>query len=86
MIKVIKKFGASWCTPCKFADKALEESVPPEIVLMKFDVDEVPDLAQKYGVKSLPVVVFEDEEGHEVDRITGTFVPQVVKIILDKHV
>jgi thioredoxin 1 len=53
---VLVKFGAEWCGPCRSTDKALEEYQTDQtsIPIVRIDVDERPDLASHYGVRSIP--------------------------------
>lgn len=69
MITRIEKFGAAWCGPCKVLDKTLEEVKEVEIV--KYDVDEHEDLAASKGIRNIPVLIFYNELGDEVDRAIG---------------
>ncbi len=63
----IVDFYADWCGPCKMLAPILEEI--PENVL-KINVDEHEDLAQKFGVMSIPTVVF-FKNGEEKNKIIG---------------
>ena len=68
-MKRIIRFTASWCNPCKALAKNLEEAnlgVPIEVI----DIDIFPDLAQEYGIRSVPVLVLK-EENVESKRLTG---------------
>lgn len=66
--RVIVDFRSDWCAPCSQLAPVLEEM---DIPVVKVDVDENPDIAQEYGVMSLPTLaVFEG--GEELDRIVGT--------------
>lgn len=70
---VMVDFFGTWCGPCRMAGPVLDnlaEEYKDKVVIGKVDVDEEKDLAQQYGVMSIPtVIVF--KEGKEVERITG---------------
>lgn len=59
MLKLIK-FGATWCQPCLRINPIIEEfkSNNPEIEVEVVDVDEQPDLAKKFQVRSIPYLVW----------------------------
>ncbi|MCI6767713.1 thioredoxin [Porcincola intestinalis] len=69
-------FNATWCGPCKMLGPVLEK-LSDEITDVKFyamDVDENPDIAEKFGIMSIPyVAVFRD--GVKVDQNVG-FIPE----------
>lgn len=66
----IEKYGASWCGPCKMLDKTLEQ-LPKEIKIVKFDADEDEELFIEKGIKSVPVLIFYDDNDNEVNRLIG---------------
>jgi thioredoxin 1 len=64
-------FTASWCGPCRvFGPLLTRVSAEMGLTLVKVDVDENPELAQEYGVMSMPTVVVM-KDGHEATRIVG---------------
>ena len=52
-------FFATWCGPCRMLAPILEEAGAEhqEIAFVKVDVDESPELANAYGVTSIPTLV-----------------------------
>jgi len=69
-------FYAEWCGPCKMLGPVIEEvaSELSDVQVIKVNVDEHSDIAQKYGVMSIPtLIVFKD--GKEVDKSVG-FMPK----------
>ncbi len=79
-MKTMKYFSATWCGPCK-AFKPIMNEVASEGYSIEFiDVDQEQNKATKYGVRSVPTVVIE-ENGIEVDRFIGSMPKQQV---LDK--
>lgn len=63
---VVVDFWAEWCGPCKMIGPSLEElsdEMAGEVKITKVNIDENPDIAAKYGVRSIPtLVLFKDGE------------------------
>ena len=59
---VLVDFYADWCGPCKMLAPILEEvgETLPELKIVKVNVDENQNLAQQYGVMSIPTVYLFD--------------------------
>ena len=55
---VIVDFWATWCGPCRMLGPVVAELAEehPEIKVCKINVDDEPDLAQQYGVMSIPFI------------------------------
>jgi thioredoxin 1 len=82
----ILKFYAEWCNPCKVLANNIDKfkESHPEIEFVSINVEEDEDLAEKYGIRNLPVLVKLDN-GSEVSRNVGILtVPGLEKFILNK--
>lgn len=69
---VLVDFYADWCGPCKMVDPVLEEldAENDQLTIVKVNVDNELDLASKYGVQSIPNMIF-FKEGKAVTQIIG---------------
>ena len=80
-------FWASWCGPCKMLSptvEALAEQYEGKALVCKVNVDEEPDLARRFGVMSIPTVVFLTN-GREFDRKVGLMPAEAFTQVLDKN-
>ena len=81
---VLVDFWASWCGPCMMLSPVIKEIAEenPEIKVGKVNVDEQGELAQQFGIVTIPtVILFKD--GREVQKSIG-FVPKEKLVSLFK--
>ena len=81
---VLVDFWASWCGPCKMLAPVVAEIAEehPEIKVGKVNVDDEGELAQKYGIVSIPTVMF-FKDG-ELKKTSVGFVPNETLLDLTK--
>ena len=68
----IKHFTATGCQPCKALSPIMDElrSQNPTVGYQKIDVDNNSDIAQQYGVRAVPTIVFE-KNGSVLQTVVG---------------
>ena len=70
---IVVDFYADWCGPCKAMSPTVDKisgELAPSISTYKINVDNVPDAAVKFSIRSVPVVMV-IKDGVEVTRFTG---------------
>ena len=80
-------FWASWCGPCKMLAPVMEDLADKyegKALVGKVNVDDAPDLAMRFGVMSIPTVIFL-KDGKEFDRKVGVMPPQAYTAVLDAN-
>ncbi len=58
---VVVDFFANWCGPCRMMAPILEEAqkkLGDSVKIVKVDVDESENLAKKFGIMSIPTLLF----------------------------
>ena len=70
MTNKILRFTASWCEPCKALSKTIDR-IDTEVPIQVIDIDDQPELAQHFNIRSVPTLVKIDQDKKEVERLVG---------------
>ena len=82
---VVIDFTATWCGPCRNMDPIINDFAAKytNVEFVKIDVDELVDVAEKYGVQAMPTFVLM-KKGEVVDQIVGAD-KDGLKMKIEKH-
>lgn len=73
-MKKLLFFTMCGCSACKAIKPIVEKEAPEkgyELKFMDMDTEEGVDMAEKFGVRSLPTLVVVDENGNEIKKAVG---------------
>ena len=80
-------FWASWCGPCRMLGPTIEklaDQYEGKAIVGKVNTDEQPALAQRFGIMSIPTVIF-FKDGREIDRKVGVMPAGAYTAVLDAN-
>lgn len=80
-------FWAEWCGPCKMIGPIIEDlanDYEGKALIGKVNVDENPELSIKFGIRSIPTILFV-KDGEIVDKMVGATSKQVLTSKVDEH-
>ena len=81
-------FWAAWCGPCRMLSPVidgLDKKYEGKAVIGKVNVDEEQELAIRYGVMSIPTVIF-FKNGQEIGRKVGVMGDKAFSDVLDANI
>jgi len=85
---VLLDFWASWCAPCRMLSPSIDQlsqQYGDKVVIGKVNIDEERELAQHFGVMSIPSV-FVLKNGKVVDSAVGVRPKKYYEDVLDKAI
>ena len=85
---ILIDFWAEWCGPCKMIGPVIEElagDYEGKAVVGKVNVDENPEVAAKYGVRSIPTLLL-FSGGEVVDKQVGAVAKGILAEKLDAQI
>ncbi|HHN74363.1 MAG TPA: redoxin domain-containing protein [Acidobacteria bacterium] len=86
-LPVVVDFWASWCAPCRFLARALEQVAPDfegRLQVIKVDVDANPVTASSFGIQSIPTMAFFDR-GSLIGLLPGALPAEALRQIFERH-
>lgn len=77
-------FYADWCGPCKMITPALQQlskEYEGKVSFYKINVDDEPELAQTWGISSIPTIMFFNSKGESIVKLGALPKNEIKKII-----
>jgi thioredoxin 1 len=84
---VFLDFWADWCGPCKMLSPTFEklaEKYGDQVTFAKVNVDELPDIANRFSIRSIPTLVLL-QGGAVVERLVGLRSEQELAQVLGRY-
>lgn len=84
---VVIDFWAEWCGPCRMVTPIIEDLASEydgKAVIGKVNVDHNPEISMKYGIRSIPTILFL-KNGEVVDKHVGATTKAVLEDKMTPH-
>ena len=85
---VVVDFWAPWCQPCKMMAPifgAVAEKLAGKATFAKVNIDESPEIAAKFGVRSIPTLLVM-KDGKEADMHVGLMRPDDLITLVNSNI
>ena len=85
---VLVDFWAEWCAPCRMLSPtvdAVAEKFATNARVVKVNVDENPQISQRYGIKGIPTLIL-FKAGTEAERVVGATSKEAISRMIEKHI
>ena len=86
-IPVMVDFWAPWCAPCRTMGQTLDQVAPEmdgKVKIVKVNVDENPQIASRFGIQSIPTLIF-FKESEAIGMIPGALPAEALRQALNLH-
>lgn len=84
---VMVDFFATWCGPCQMFSpivEQVEDKYDGDLAVVKVDIDESSDIAEKYTIQSVPTTII-FKNGEVVERVSGMLSLSQCSDLINKH-
>jgi len=81
---VLIDFWAEWCGPCKMIAPLLDEAADEyegRLSIVKLNVDENPNVAQKFGIRSIPTLILFKDGAVQAQKLGAMSKSQLAEFI-----
>lgn len=84
---ILVDFWAEWCGPCRMVAPILDElagEYEGRVTIAKLNVDENRDSAARFGIRSIPTILFY-KDGVQVEQVIGALSKSALKTKVEQH-